>query len=110
VTTVRQLAPEPARQPLGQRRDHDLVEVLLLDGRLHRDERVGPSDQGLHGLADLTLDRGEVLLQRPFRGVAVQHVRHEQHEAAWAFLGFSPKLPEQLRAGRRSVGYYQDPV
>jgi hypothetical protein len=100
---------------LRERRDDDLVEVLEVDGVLHRGNGIGIADLPLVDLQPLRpelLDRGANMRLRV--GTARVHVRrpghavrcggHEQVELHRSLDGAVLQRLEQLGRARRAVG------
>jgi hypothetical protein len=82
LDAVRQVAPQPLRDPPGQRRDDHLIERALAQRGLHRLERVLLTDDALDRGAGRALEQRQRRVERPVRAALARLVRDQQREAA----------------------------
>jgi hypothetical protein len=104
-----QVAPQPLRHPLWQRRDDDLVKAPVTDSGLNRLERLRPADEPLDRTSGGSFQERHRALKRPVGRVAVAHVRHEQRKLTRTGPSATPHRLQQTRRGRRPVGNHKNP-
>src|SRR3954453_9304132 len=77
---MHEVAPPPPRALLAQRRNDDLVEVLLADRACDGLERVRPAEHALHLAVRLALEQRNRILEGPVGHLAAWSVGDEQGE------------------------------
>ena len=107
LDSIDRVAAQPLRCLLGQRRDDDLVEAAVADGRLDGCDRIGAPDEAVD--ATLRLPRERVNRRspqgrcaRPGQAPVTRQHLVRRHRAARTLASAAPVAHARLKQARRS--------